>query len=299
MPFQKYDRGRLQNFNKNSSNQIYQKSINIKHMNLQLCYQIIKFSSTLIKTNLWINDLRSRLSTGIILVELMKHVEQQPTQNFYHTLNRGVEKRDLFMDKQDYLRFIHDLYELNNEDRVETTFTSFKNDPNLNNIAGRKQRKLLVDIFAFCLMPNHYHLLLSPRVENGIPKFMAKINIGYAKYFNQKYERTGALFQGRYKKILTAENTHFLHLPFYIHFNALDLSHPEWRDNKISNPKKVMEFLESYRWSSHLDYLGTRNFPSVLNMELLKEIFDGNSGYKKLVGNYLKDIQIDNEFTLE
>ena len=229
----------------------------------------------------------------------MAQPEQQPAQVFYHTLNRGVEKRDLFLDKQDHLRFIHDLYELNNEDRVETTFSVFKKDPDLANVTDRKQRKLLVDILAFCLMPNHYHLLLSPRVKDGIPKFMAKINIGYAKYFNQKYERTGALFQGRYKKVSVTENTHFLHLPFYIHFNPLDLSHPGWRNNKIPNPKKAMAFLESYRWSSHLDYLGTKNFPSVLNMDLLKEVFDGNNGYKKLVSNYLKDIQIDDEIILE
>ncbi len=225
--------------------------------------------------------------------------EQQTTQNFYHTLNRGVDRRDIFLDKQDYLRFIHDLYELNNEDRVETTSRIFKKDPTLMDIPNHRKRKLLVDILAFCLMPNHYHLLLSPRVKNGIPKFMAKINIGYAKYFNQKYERIGTLFQGRYKKILIADNTHFLHLPFYIHFNPLDLSHPEWRDNKVSNPKEAIEFLESYRWSSHLDYLGTKNFPSVLSTGPLMEIFGGVRDYEKLVKNYLADIQIDDGVTLE
>ena len=229
----------------------------------------------------------------------MNHPKQQLTQDFYHTLNRGVENRDIFLDKQDYLRFIHNLYELNNEDRVETTFSAFKNDPNLINVADRKQRKLLVDIFAFCLMPNHYHLLLSPKVKNGVPRFMSKVNIGYAKYFNQKYERIGTLFQGRYKKILVTENVHFLHLPFYIHFNPLDLKYPEWRENKIFNHQKVIEFLESYRWSSHLDYVGVKNFPSVLNMGLFKEIFDGNNGYKKLINSYLKDIQIDNHTALE
>ena len=221
------------------------------------------------------------------------------SQIFYHTLNRGVEKRDIFLDRQDYLRFIHNLYELNNEDRVETAFHAFRSDPNLANTANRKERKLLVDILAFCLMPNHYHLLVSPRVENGVSRFMSKINIGHAKYFNQKYDREGVLFQGRYKKILVNENTHFLHLPFYIHFNPLDLKYPEWRENKISNPEKVMEFLESYRWSSHLDYSGIKNFPSVLSMDLFKEIFDGNNGYKKLIGNYLKDIQIDDDIILE
>jgi len=220
-------------------------------------------------------------------------------QNFYHVLNRGVDKRDIFLDKQDYLRFIHDLYELNNEDRVETTSRIFKADPGMTNSANRKKRKIIVDVLAFCLMPNHYHLLLSPRIKNGIPLFMQKVNMGYSKYFNQKYEREGTLFQGRYKNILITDNTHFLHLPFYIHFNPLDLSHPGWRDNKISNPKKALEFLESYRWSSHLDYLGIKNFPSVLNMNLLREIFDGQSGYKKLTNSYLKDIQINSTTTLE
>jgi len=220
-------------------------------------------------------------------------------QNFYHTLNRGVDKRDIFLDKQDYLRFIHDLYELNNEDRVETTSRVFKADPGITNSANRKKRKMIVDVLAFCLMPNHYHLLLSPRIKNGIPLFMQKVNMGYSKYFNQKYEREGTLFQGRYKGILVTNNTHFLHLPFYIHFNPLDLSHPEWRDNKISDPKKALEFLKSYRWSSHLDYLGIKNFPSVLNMKHLTEIFGSNKDYQKLVENYLKDIQIDEGATLE
>ena len=220
-------------------------------------------------------------------------------QDFYHTLNRGVDKRQIFLDNQDYLRFIHNLYELNNEDRVETTFHSFKEDPNLTDIASRKQRKLLVDVHAFCLMPNHYHLLLSPKKEGGVSKFMTKVNIGYAKYFNEKYQRVGALFQGRYKQITVTDETHLLHLPFYIHFNPLDLSHPEWRDNKISDPKGALEFLKSYRWSSHLDYLGVKNFPSVLTMGPLKDIFGKNDDYKKLINNYMRDIQVNDDVILE
>ncbi len=219
----------------------------------------------------------------------------------YHILNRGVEKRQIFMDKQDYLRFIHNLYELNNQDRVETTYHNFRDYGNNGKIAkvNKKPRKPLVDIMAFCLMPNHYHTLLTPRVENGIPRFMQKVNMGYSKYFNQKYVRTGTLFQGRYRNILVTNNTHFLHLPFYIHFNPLDLAYPEWRDNKISNPKKALEFLKSYRWSSHLDYLGVKNFPSILNMRPLMEVFGSHNDYQKLVENYLKDIQVDPEVTLE
>lgn len=206
------------------------------------------------------------------------------------------------MDKQDHQRFIHDLYEFNNQERVGSTYYKFRDFSASNKITGQtslKPRKPLVDILAFSLMPNHYHLLLSPRVEKGVSQFMHKLNMGFSHYFNQKNERTGTLFQGRYKGILVTNNTHFLHLPFYIHFNSLDLAYPEWRENKISNPKKALEFLRSYHWSSHLDYLGIRNFPSVLNMKPLMEIFGSNKDYAKLVENYLKDIQIDKEVILE
>ena len=205
------------------------------------------------------------------------------------------------MDKQDHFRFIHNLYEFNDQERSELNYYKFRDYGANGKIAEaeKKDRNPLVSLLSFCLMPNHYHLLLSPKKEGGIPQFMQKLNMGYSKYFNQKYERTGTLFQGRYKHILVSDDTHFLHLPFYIHFNPLDLMYPEWRENKMSDPKKALEFLKSYRWSSHLDYLKVKNFPSILNMKPLMEIFGSYSDYQKLVENYLKDIQIDQEVTLE
>lgn len=203
------------------------------------------------------------------------------------------------MDKQDHLRFIHDLYEFNDQERIESTHHKFHSYNTGDTRPPGEPKKLLVDILAFCLMPNHYHLMLIPKVENGISKFIHKLNMGYAKYFNQKHERVGVLFQGKSKKILITDEAHFLHLPFYIHFNPLDLSYPEWRENKISSPAKALDFLKSYRWSSHLDYLGVRNFPSVLNMQCLQEVLGDNKDYKKLTENYLKDIQIDSEVVLE
>ena len=200
------------------------------------------------------------------------------------------------------MRFIHDLYEFNNQERIESTFYKFRDLSAKDKIAGQtspKHRKPLVDILAFCLMPNHYHLLLSPKIESGVPKFMQKLNMGYAKYFNKKYDRTGALFQGKYKQIQTTSEAHFDHMSFYIHFNPLDLSCPEWRENKLSDKVSALGFLKSYRWSSHLDYLGIKNFPSVLNMALLNEVFGGIKGYENKVANYLTDIEISPETTLE
>lgn len=220
-------------------------------------------------------------------------------QPILHVLNRGVDKRDIFLEKRDYLRFIYNLYVLNDEDRLETVSHTFKRSLTGFDIASRKSRKLLVDIFAFCLMPNHYHILIAPRAENGVPMFMRKLNMAYAKYFNKKYERVGTLFQSRYKSVPVENDAHFDHLPFYIHFNPLDLSYPEWRENKISNPEGALEFLKSYRWSSHLDYLGTKNFPLILNASLLNDVFNGSKGYEDSIREYLKDTQIPPDIALE
>lgn len=211
----------------------------------------------------------------------------------YHVLSRGVDGRKIFLETQDYFRFIHDLFEFNDQDRVNTTFRLFrnKNDIGCRTVQQkRKPRKMLVDILAFSLMPNHYHLMLIPRTENGVPKFMKKLNMGFVKYFNHKYKRRGTLFEGRYKSVLVKEHAHFVHLPYYIHLNPLDLMAPEWRERKLNNYKKAIEFLNSYRWSSHLDYLGKKNFPSVTRRELLLKFFDGKKGYERSIEEWLKDL---------
>lgn len=215
----------------------------------------------------------------------------------YHVLNRGVDKRKIFMDKQDYFRFIHDLFEFNDENPTLNLYYAFKKAGNNIDIERQynKPRKMLVDILAFCLMPNHYHLLVKPRKEKGLPLFMKKLNMGYAKYFNLKNNRSGALFQGRYKAVLIANESHFIHIPYYIHCNPLDLIYPEWRERKIKNPKQASEFLASYRWSSHPDYLGKRNFPSITNRGLLLEYFGGVKGYENSIKEWLQGMDLEEE----
>ena len=220
----------------------------------------------------------------------------------YHVLNRGVDKRTIFLDEQDHFRFIHDLYEFNNEDPV-LNFNYFlvRNKSIDKSIDVRRRygkesqpRKLIVDIHAFCLMPNHYHLMISPRVDKGIPLFMKKLNGGYAKYFNEKYERSGALFQGRYKSIVVTEEHHFIHLPYYIHCNPLDIISEQWRAKKMNDRKSAINFLESYRWSSHLDYLGKKNFPSVISDDFLQSYFGGKLAYKNSIYTWLKNFDSEN-----
>jgi len=217
----------------------------------------------------------------------------------YHVLDRGIEKRKIFLDEQDYFRFIHDLFEFNNIESTNNVFYTFNkqyNDVRRHYIEidrnNRKPRKLLVKIYAFCLMSNHYHLLLTPVIENGVALFMKKINGGYVKYFNEKHKRKGTLFEGKYKKILVKDESHFIHLPYYIHLNALDLKFPEWRNKELKNYREAMKFLENYRWSSHLDYIGKKNFPSVTQREFLMDFFGGHEKYKEDVTNFLKELDL-------
>jgi putative transposase len=220
----------------------------------------------------------------------------EATEEIFHVLNRGVDNRKIFLDEKDYFRFIHNLFEFNDPNPILNLGYRFnrgqsidlRNQYNLN----RKPRKLIVEILAFCLMPNHFHLLLRQKEKGGITKFMRKLGAGYANYFNQKYQRLGTLFQGRYKLILIKNEPHFIHLPYYIHFNPLDLIMPEWREKRIKNYQKAIKFLASYRWSSHLDYIGKKNFPSVTQREFLLKIFNGSENYRKMIKNWLKEMDL-------
>jgi len=213
----------------------------------------------------------------------------------YHIYNRGVEKRDIFLEDEDYFRFIHDLFEFNDEEPATLLYYKkpfIQSYETKSHRIGSK-RKLIVEILIFTLMPNHFHLLLKQRLENGIMKFMHKLGVGYAMYFNQKYERTGSLFQGPYKAILVEKDAHFIHLPYYIHSNPLDLKFPEWKNKEIRNYKEAMKFLENYRWSSFLDYIGKKNFPSVTQREFLLDFFGGPEQYKKNTIKWLKEMDLE------
>jgi putative transposase len=206
----------------------------------------------------------------------------------YHVYNRGVEKRDLFMDEADYSRFVHNLYDFNDHSpvvNVKYYFDQQSRTVQSRVLKGRREpRKLLVDILVFTLMPNHFHLLLRQTRENGISRFMQKLGTGYSMYFNKKYERVGALFQGKFKASHINEEIYFIHLPHYIHTNPLELSF---------RGRTPITFLSDYRWSSFPDYIGRKNFPSVTNRRTLLDLFGGEKGYYQHTAERLNNT--DNE----
>ena len=229
----------------------------------------------------------------------------------YHVLTRGIERRKIFLDKKDYLRFVHDLFEFNDEQPACSGRLRIFRNSQCNDVVRRcieegeekqqkEPRKFLVDLLAFTLMQNHYHLFISVKNRKLLTLFMRKLNGGYARYFNERYKRKGPLFESRFKSVLVHNEAHFIHLPYYIHCNPLDFKMPEWRKRKIADYQKALEFLENYRWSSHADYIGKKNFPSVTQREFLLEYFGGEEGYKNDIKTWLENFEgIREKFSLE
>ena len=220
---------------------------------------------------------------------------------FYHTYNRGVEKRKIFLERRDYFRGVHDLYEFNDVNIVININRRFDEidgngiDGNRTSIIYRvfsgKPKEKLVNIITWSLMPNHYHLFLNPVVDNGVSKFHQKFGGGFTNFFNTKHKRSGVLFQGGYKKIEVANDTQALQLICYIHANPLDLWKPNWKEKGLtdSETKEALKFLEKeYRWSSHLDWWGIKNFPSLIDTNSMSRFFKDPEEYREFFVNWLK-----------
>lgn len=173
-----------------------------------------------------------------------RNIIRQFTENgVYHVYNRGVEKRDIFLDDQDYAVFLHLLkYYLSPIDPKEVhplmefqNFAVIKPKP-LSNIEKE------VNLIAYCLMPNHFHLLIQQISIDGITKLLRRVSTTYAMYFNKRYKRVGYLFQGPYKAKLVENDSYLLHLSRYIHLNPSEL---------------IRRNLIDYPYSSYKYYLGT------------------------------------------
>lgn len=221
---------------------------------------------------------------------------------YYHIYNRGTDKRKIFFNKSDYFRFLHNLYEFNNE-KPAIQFSRSSQDVrgSASNIGKGGSQKKLVNIICFCLMPNHFHLILEQLTDDGISRFMHKLGTGYAMSFNIKYKRSGVLFQGKFKAVHIKNEEYLIHLSRYIHLNPVELKEKKWKELGIKNWKLINEFLENYRYSSYLDYIGKRNFPSIINNDLILKIFDNSEdNYKKFVQEWLvQDLSRIEDLTLE
>lgn len=201
----------------------------------------------------------------------------------YHVYNRGVEKRDVYQNDGDYLRFVHHLYELNDTEQARNLAYHFSKRKSENKIVTLGKRNQLVRILAFTLMPNHFHLLLQEITEGGISKFMQKLGTGYTMFFNEKYVRTGGLFQGTFKAVHIETDAQLRYILHYIHLNPTAL----YTEKSEVHQKQL--FLKQYKWSSFPDYTGGRSFPSVTDRSDMLGIFGSIQKYEESVFQFLKN----------
>lgn len=202
---------------------------------------------------------------------------------YYHIFNRGVEKRAIFLDTQDHIRFLELLYYYQFGD-PKPSFSQQKRFPK-NNFENNPR---IIEITCYCLMPNHFHLDLKQLQENGIEQFLMKVLDSYTKYFNEKYKRVGPLFQGRFKSKIITNEEQLLHLTRYIHLNPCSAG-------LVNKP-------EDYEYSSYKEYIYYPQYKGICNPKPILSFFKNPNAYKIFVEDnidYAKKLKEIEHLTLE
>ncbi|MBI2099929.1 MAG: transposase [Candidatus Vogelbacteria bacterium] len=201
---------------------------------------------------------------------------------YYHLYNRGTLKRLIFLDDRDYARFIFLLIyfqtdnsrskEGDNLSRRASLFVRNRMSDIVPEEVMEISRNRIVELVAFCLMPNHFHLIIKEAKEGGISHYMQRILNSYTKYFNTKYQLSGHLFQGPFKSVHISDNNQLLHLSAYIHRNPRELK--DWRGSE-----------SEYRWSSYQDYVKSNRWDTLLVREIILGQFKNGEDYHKFLGS--------------
>jgi putative transposase len=216
------------------------------------------------------------------------------TGEYYHIYNRGIDKRIIFKSNKDYERFVMLLY-VSNSQMYNFRLDNFINQQHktFTEILTLEKGKSLVSIGAWCLMPNHFHLLVRQEVDGGITKFMRKVGVGYSMFFNIKYQRTGALFGGLFKsKLIGAKDNYLKHLFGYIHINSLEIKFPGWKEKINKNSKEMKKFLDSYEYSSYLDYVREdRVEKNIIEPKSFPGYFEDSKSFRDFVENYFTETE--------
>ncbi len=197
-------------------------------------------------------------------------IKEHVPHSYFHIYNRGVEKRNIFVDEQDYEVFLsYFKVALSPKEMIEKELQ--KNELDLPGI-GRLRRSNLseeIELLAFCLLPNHFHLFIYQHAADAMQRLMRSVMTGYVMYFNHKYDRVGGLFQGRYKASRIDNDAYLAHISRYIHLNALD----------------VNMTLDTFEYSSYPNYMARRE-AVWLKPDKILALFTDINEYEKFCKDY-------------
>lgn len=210
----------------------------------------------------------------------------------YHIYNRGNNKGNIFLDNRDWIRFLFLVLShqtnllITNIGRYVSNFIERQRFDISEKVMKKILENRIVELEAFVLMPNHFHLLVYEKEEGGISKYMQRIQDSHTKYINIKYGKSGHVFQGVFQRVRIESNEQLLHLSAYIHRNPRELR--QWKDK---------EYL--YPWSSYQDYINRNRWDKLLKQDLIIDQFSNPKEYKEFVETSGTKLLLDDKITLE
>ena len=198
--------------------------------------------------------------------------------HYYHICNRSNDGSTIFIDERDYSRFLFfilayqaplSFYNIGRQSSYFLKYSQFNiHEETLRQIAAKR----IVELNIFTAMPNHFHLLVQEKTDNGngISDYLQRVQTGYAKYFNTKYKKQGHLFQGSFRAIPVETDEQLLYLSAYIHRNPRDLK--AWGDRE-----------EDYPWSSCQDLVKNNRWGELLRPNIILNQFSDNNSYYQFI----------------
>jgi putative transposase len=203
------------------------------------------------------------------------------TGEFYHIYNRGTDKRDLFLDDADNERFLESLHLFN--DRYYGSPKTMMQRTLALSMSDRFdfEREHFVEICAYTLIPNHFHLFVRQGMDGGISRLMQKLEMGFSKYFNRRHDRSGTLYESPFKAVHVSNRAHFFQLPVYVHLNILDLFNFSWRSGLVDDWDKALKLMSMYKWSSHNAFMGDGQYLPIVSQGTIDGFYNSPEEYEE------------------
>lgn len=190
------------------------------------------------------------------------------TGEIYHIFNRATAKQTIFGNSRECKRLL-DLFQFYQRAHGRKFSSLTQNERQ--RVIAQQEGTLLAEIIAYCIMPNHFHLLLRQTTEQGITKFLLRLTDAYSHYFNILHDRVGPLFQGNFKAVRIEDNAQLLQVSRYIHLNPVT--------------GFLVKHAEEYRWSSYREFIDA-SAESICSKEVILGQFKNRDQYKKFVSDY-------------